>query len=174
MSLSRICEKIIRHIGAVCAWSLALLVVTILANVAARYAFNRPVTVFAELQWHLYGLAGMLGMAYTLAEDGHVRVDLFHMKFPDAVKRWLEAGILLFLVMPFSAYLAWTGWDFAAGAFRIGERSALPGGLPARWIVKGLIPLGAAILFVEALAKLVLVVTGKWPVEKSDEVTSLD
>jgi TRAP-type mannitol/chloroaromatic compound transport system permease small subunit len=65
-------------VGRTTAWLVVGMVLLICYDVAMRYLFNQGSIALQELQWHLFSLIFLLGGAYTLKHDGHVRVDLIH------------------------------------------------------------------------------------------------
>ena len=135
------------------AWLLGILLLAILGNVVLRYLFDHPLTKFSELQRHLYAFTAMVGVSYALMTDAHVRVDLLYGRFPLNVRRSIETVSLLVLLVPLCVFLIIEGWEFTATSWRLGESSALPGGLPFRWVVKGLIPAGSGCLLLAALVR---------------------
>jgi TRAP-type mannitol/chloroaromatic compound transport system permease small subunit len=84
----------------------------------------------------------MLGAAYTLRHDKHVRVDILYTRLPKRRKAWINAiGTLIFLI-PFCLLIIWTSQNYVLAAWRIKEGSPNPGGLPAWYLLKTAIPLG--------------------------------
>jgi TRAP-type mannitol/chloroaromatic compound transport system permease small subunit len=139
------------RVGTAAAWLYPLLVAVLVVNVALRYGFSRGFIELEELQWHLYAAAFLLGFAYTYAVDEHVRVDLLRARFSARTRAWIELlGCLLFL-FPFAALLTDHAWDFFWRSWTLGERSAMPSGLPARYLIKGVLVLAMALLALQAL-----------------------
>ena len=125
-------------------------------DVVMRYVFRQGSVALQELEWHLFAAIFLLGAAYTLQHDDHVRVDLIYSsRFIDVrLRRYIDiAGTLCFL-LPFCALVIWASAPFVYDAWLHGEVSPDPGGLSYRWAVKALIPLGFALLFVQGLADL--------------------
>jgi TRAP-type mannitol/chloroaromatic compound transport system permease small subunit len=92
-----------------------------------------------ELQWHLYALGWMIGLAYALKLDGHVRVDVLADRLAPRTRAWIELFGLLLLVLPLCYIMLTYGWPFVQRSWQLNEVSAAPGGLPARWIIKSVI-----------------------------------
>lgn len=158
-------ERVMALFSSAISWLFAVLLLAILANVALRYLFDRPLTVLSELQWHLYACTAMVGLSHAMANDAHVRVDLLYSRLSLTARRIVETASILLLLIPLCVFLVAHGWDFAATSWRLGESSVLPGGLPFRWIVKGLIPLGATMLVLSSLARCVRL----WVRDESEE-----
>ena len=128
-------------------------------NAIARYAgrftdLNLSSNAYLELQWYLFSALFLLGAAYTLKRDEHVRVDVLHAVLPARVRLWIEfSGTVLFLI-PFCVFMIWSSWFTVYQSWRILENSPDPGGLP-RYPVKTLIPLAFALLLLQGVAHLI-------------------
>jgi len=107
------------------------------------------------LEWHLFAFIFLIGAAYALKHDRHVRVDVFYANFTEKQQAWVNLiGTLLFLI-PFCIIIIYTSIRFAANAYAIQEGSPDPGGLPARYIVKAAIPIGFILLLLQACSLLI-------------------
>jgi TRAP-type mannitol/chloroaromatic compound transport system permease small subunit len=128
-------------IGVFSATLLLLLVLNVFYDVVMRYLFNDVSIGMQELEWHLFSMVFLFGVAYTLKADGHVRVDVIYERL--SVKKRAVIDILgtLLFIWPFCFLVAGYGIGFAYEAYDINEMSGDPGGLPYRWIIKGMISL---------------------------------
>lgn len=146
-------DRVNEMIGRVSAWLVVGLVGLTLYDVAMRYLFRSGSIAAQELEWHLFGIIILLGAAWTLQRDEHVRVDLFYAS-PRLTERHRAlidiAGNLLFL-LPFAVLVMWSSVPFVYDAFVRGEISPDPGGLTHRWLLKAAIPLGFGMLAAQAL-----------------------
>ncbi len=150
--ISNAIDQLNESIGRGIAWLTTALVLLICYDVAARYLFNTTSAGMVELEWHLFSFIFLLGAAYALRHDRHVRVDVFYQNFSEKKKAWINLmGCLLFLI-PFCLVTIDASWKFTMNAFRIQEGSPDPGGLPARYIVKAAIPVGFSLLLLQALS----------------------
>ncbi len=147
-------DKFILKTGSWIAWCYALLVAVIILQVVLRYGFARGLVVLEELQWHLYAVGVMFGISYAQATNSHIRVDLLHTRLSRKTQRIFEILGILLLLMPFIAVIFIHSLDFVADSFRINERSDAPTGLPYRWLIKSVIPISFAMLFLAALSRL--------------------
>ena len=139
-------------IGKGVSWLTTVLVLVICYDVAARYLFNTSSAGIVELEWHLFSFIFLLGAAYALKHDKHVRVDVFYQNFSPKTQAWVNLlGTLLFLI-PFCYITIITSLKFTRNAYAINEGSPDPGGLPARFIVKGAIPIGFLLLLLQAIS----------------------
>lgn len=104
-----------------------------------------------ELEWHFFSATFMLGMAYALKKDGHVRVDIFYDKFSSKKKAMVNIfGTVVFL-LPFIVLILIYGFNFAQNSFFLGEQSGDPGGLPYRFIIKSFVPLSGFFLLLSSI-----------------------
>ncbi len=141
-------------VGRAVAWLTTALVLVIGYDVAGRYLFNTSSAGVVELEWHLFSFIFLLGAAYALKHDRHVRVDVFYQNFSPKQQAWVNLiGTLLFL-LPFCFVVVRESWQFAVNAWAIQEGSPDPGGLPARYVVKAAIPLGFLLLLLQGLSLL--------------------
>lgn len=139
---------------AVC-WLALLLVLVTAYETGQRYLFRQASTALQELTWHIYSVLFLLGFAYTLKHDGHVRVDIFYDRMSPRVKALVNLFSMVFLLVPFCLLMIWLSWDWVVRAYEIGERSGDPGGLPARWVLKAMIPVGFGLLVLQGLGEIV-------------------
>ena len=156
-------DRIIEWTGSKISWLTGLLVLIICYDVIMRYLFNSSSVAIYELEWHIFALIFLLGAAFALKHDRHVRVDVFYSKFPKKIKALVNLlGTLLFL-LPFCWILVTEGFDFVANSFRFLESSPDPGGLPSRYLIKGAIPIGFSLLLIQAISLIcssILVLSG--------------
>jgi TRAP-type mannitol/chloroaromatic compound transport system permease small subunit len=132
-----------------------LMMLTLSAVVVLRYGFNIGIIAMQELVSYLHASVFMLGTAYALQQDSHVRVDIFYRNFSPRVKAWVNCvGGIIFL-MPLCGYFLMSSWDFVVLSWTVKETSAEPGGLPAVFLFKSLIPLMAIMLSLQALAEII-------------------
>ena len=116
------------------------LVAVIVAQVALRRGLGGGFVALEELQWHLYAVAVMFGVVHLQAADKHVRVDALSRRFSRKTKRIIEVAGIVLLFIPFCAVVFLHGLDFVSDSWRVNERSDSPVGLPARWVIKSVIP----------------------------------
>lgn len=109
---------------------------------------------FAELQWHLFALLIMMGGAYVLTEDRHIRVDIVSSRMSARSNALVDLiGDLVFL-LPFYAFVLWFSWDYMERAYLINEQSN-SGGLIDRYLVKATLPMGCALLIGAGVGRII-------------------
>ena len=131
------------------------LIVLMVTSVLARYLFQISYAWFDELLWHTFGLSFLLASAYTLSQDGHVRVDIFYQKYSAKTKAWVEVGGIFFFMIPLCGILAFYGYFYATNSFQTGEISGSPNGLPYRWAIKSVIPFSFLLLLLQGFSHLI-------------------
>lgn len=152
LRLANAIDAVSIRVGRAAAWLYPVLVAVLIVNVALRYGFSRGFIELEELQWHLYAAAFLLGFAYTYAVDEHVRVDLLRARMSPRTRHWVELLGALLLLLPFASLLAYHSWEFFVRSWEFGERSSMPSGLPARWIIKFVLLAAMTLLSVQALS----------------------
>jgi TRAP-type mannitol/chloroaromatic compound transport system permease small subunit len=135
-------------------WLLPALVLLCSGLVLARYAFAaNSIAAQEALQW-LHSLIFLLGTAGTLQAGKHVRVDVLQQRWSQRTQAALDAFGYLLLVLPFAGFMLWVSLDYVGASWALRESSREPGGLPAVYLLKSLIPLTAGLLAVQAVAEL--------------------
>ena len=142
--------------GRCLSWLVLVMVMIIVYDLFMRFFFQISSVALQELEWHLFALLFLLGAAYTLKHNAHVRVDVFYQsRLMDERKRAMVniAGVIFFL-FPFCLLVVISSIPFVATSFNIGEGSPDAGGLPYRFLLKAAIPLGFALLLLQGLSLL--------------------
>ena len=138
-------------------WSILLMLVVGAWNVVGRYlglalGMSLSSNALIEAQWALFSVAFLMGLAYTLQRNGHVRVDVLHSHWSARKQRRIELGGTLLLLLPFAVMVLLVSLLPAVQSWQIWEQSPDPNGLPRYWI-KSLIPLGFGLLALQGLAQ---------------------
>lgn len=122
-----------------------------------RYLFRSGSIGLQELEWHLFSIIFLIGAAYTLKHDEHVRLDiLYQSKFlNDRSRAWVDVFGAMFLLLPFCLLIIISAWPFISQAYIHNEASPDPGGLPARWLIKTMIPAGFCLLLLQAISEII-------------------
>lgn len=147
-------EAFIDLIGKLTQYLTLAMILLVATNVLLRYAFSFGSVWAQELEWHLLAAVILFGMSYALQRGDNVRVDVFYADFSPRKKFFVNLlSNLLMLAM--AAFFIKLSWAYVGQAYAIGETSADPGGIPWRWAVKGLIPLGFGLLFLQTVGALI-------------------
>jgi len=150
-------NKISEGIGRLSSWLVVLMVLLVCYDVAMRYLFQAGSIALQEAEWHLFALIFLLGGAYTLKHDEHVRVDIFYRARWMTVKHRAMIDIFgcLFMLLPFCVLMIYSSIPFVMQSYGWGETSPDPGGLSYRWLLKAMIPFGFALLMLQGVAMIV-------------------
>jgi len=147
----KIIDKSIRYLGYFSAFIVTVLVLLVVYDATARYLFSTGSIALQELEWHLFDAIILFGIAYTLRENAHVRVDIFYASYSEKNKALINIISSLFFILPFSILIIYIGIDFVHLSFIQNEASSNPGGLEYRYLVKALLPISFVFLTLQAL-----------------------
>ncbi len=145
-------ESMIDWIGRGTAWICMALVLLVAFNVILRYVFRLGPVALQELEWHLMSPIALIGMSYALRHGDHVRVDIFFDRFGRTLQEWVDLTASVVTVV-IAVIIFKLSLGFVDQAYSIGEGSPDPGGLPHRFLLRAFIPLGFALLGVQAAAQ---------------------
>jgi TRAP-type mannitol/chloroaromatic compound transport system permease small subunit len=134
--LLRSIERLSGVSGHVTAWLVAPLILATVYDVGARYLFTAPTQWAYEIGYMMMGAHALLGMAFTLREGGHVRIDAFSQKFSQGTKAVIDLiGYVVFL-LPCLIWMTWSLWGYWMSSFNMGERSGQSAWNPLIWPFK--------------------------------------
>lgn len=153
--------RLVHHIDKVAIWSGSLvswliipMVSALVYEVVARYFFNAPTIWAYDVTFITYGTFFMLGAAYTLQRNGHIRTDSFYGDWPAERQGMVDTiCYLLFFFPPLLIFLFVT-WDYFAVSYMRGERSVTSPWLPPIWPLKAVLPLSCLLLLTQGVAEL--------------------
>ncbi|NEO43415.1 MAG: TRAP transporter small permease subunit [Moorea sp. SIO4A3] len=157
LRISRVIDSFNERIGRLTYWILPLMILIGVWNVVGRYlgrfiGENLSSNGFIETQWYLFDLVFLLGAAYTLKHNGHVRVDVFYKSLrPKAQAIANLIGTLLFLI-PFCIMVIYFSWGAIVNSWTIQEMSPDPGGLP-RYPIKSMIIVSFGLLILQGISE---------------------
>ncbi|MFQ3237018.1 MAG: TRAP-type mannitol/chloroaromatic compound transport system permease small subunit [Paraglaciecola sp.] len=143
----RICQLV--------SWCSLLIVIITLLIVVLRYGFNAGWIAMQESVMYFHAMIFLLGSAYTLRVNEHVRVDIFYRQFSRYGKARVDFFGTLLLLMPVNFFILFTSWTYVANAWELLESSPQAGGLPLVFMLKSLILAFAVSMTLQGLAELV-------------------
>lgn len=147
-------DAVTEWVGRLAAWLVLVAVLVSAVNAIVRKVFDSSSNAWLELQWYLFGAVFMLGAAWVLKNNGHIRIDVLSSKLSQRSRDWIDLiGHGLFL-LPFTVLLTWLSVPYVIASFREGEMSYNAGGLII-WPAKALILAGFVLLLLQAIAELV-------------------
>jgi TRAP-type mannitol/chloroaromatic compound transport system permease small subunit len=147
-------ERLVDWIGRATSWLALAIVVLMATNVVLRYLFSYGSVWSQELEWHLLAPLILFAIAYAMLKGEHVRVDVAYTHFSERNKQLVNA-ISAVLCLAISGLIVWFSVKYVQQAYVIDEKSADPGGLTHRWVLKAFIPAGFVLLALQSVAELV-------------------
>lgn len=147
-------DKLTSGIGKLFAWLFVPLTYTLVHEVVATKVFSRPTVWAFDVSYMLYGTIFMMGAAYTLANDGHVRGDMLYRLWPARVQASIDLILYVLVFFPAMVAMLLAGWSYASYSFSIGERSLQSPFGPIIWPLKMVIPITAALMLLQGVAQI--------------------
>ena len=157
--ISAVIDRLNDRIGAAIQWLALVMVIVGAFNAIARYmgrytSLSLSSNAYLELQWYLFSLIFLMGAAYGLNHDYHVRVDVLYARLGRRARAWIDLiGSALFLA-PFAFVMLWISWGPVVNSWAILETSPDPGGLP-RYPIKTVILVSFFLLLLQAVSEIV-------------------
>jgi len=150
---ARALERLSSFIGRLGAWLIVALMLVIITDVTLRHWFVIGSTKLQELEWHLHGGLFLLCLGWAYTKGAHVRIELISERFSPRTQAWIELLGCLLLLLPYVIAILHFGVDYTSFSYAFNESSASATGLPDRWIIKGAIVFGFAILGIAGVAR---------------------
>ena len=158
-------DQISTWVGKAFSWLIVVLMLLVCAEVFKRYALNAPTAWIFDANNMLYGTLFMMGGAYTLAHDGHVRGDFFYGSLKPRTQASLDLVLYFIFFLPGIAALTWAGWTYFQDSLAIHEQTFNADPIPL-YPFKFVIPVAGAIVLMQGLAEMlrcvVCIRTGVW------------
>jgi TRAP-type mannitol/chloroaromatic compound transport system permease small subunit len=174
MSIQKIlhtAEGISTWVGKAFAWLIVALMLLVVAEVFKRYALNMPTAWVFDASNMLYGTLFMMGGAYALAHDGHVRGDFLYGSMKPRTQAALDLVLYIAFFLPGVAALTWSGWTYFGDSLRIHETTFNATPLPV-YPFKAIIPIAGALVLMQGLSEMLRCVvclrTGEWTARLKD------
>jgi len=154
LQLAHWIDRLNQAIGRGAAWLILVTVLISAGNAVVRKAFNMSSNSLLEIQWSLFAAVFLLGAAYTLLKNEHVRIDLLSSRGGPRMQAWVDIlGALLFL-LPLCGVMLYYAWPFFWDSYQSQEWSSSPGGL-ILWPAKFLVPACFALLALQGVSEII-------------------
>jgi TRAP-type mannitol/chloroaromatic compound transport system permease small subunit len=154
MPLARAIDRLGSALGVIASWLVLLACLISAGNATIRYLFSSSSNAWLELQWYMFAGMVLLGSAYTLRVNEHVRVDLFYGIVSDKTRHWIDlVGGAVFL-LPMCLVMIWFTWPWFVQSWTLNESSSNAGGL-IRWPVILLLPVGFTLILLQGLSEMI-------------------
>src|SRR5688572_19772887 len=165
-------DRLSAWFGKAFAWAIMVMILGIGYEVFARYLFNAPTSWAFDLSYIMYGTLFMMGGAYTLSRDAHVRGDFIYRLWKPRTQALVELILYVFFFFPGVIALILAGWKYAARSWRFLEVSVnSPAGIPV-FQFKTIIVAAGVLLFIQGIAQvfrcIICLRTGEWLRAKDD------
>ena len=154
LKLSRLIDAMSEAIGKLVMWLILAAVAISAGNAIMRKAFDMSSNAYLEIQWYLFAAVFMLGAGYVMLRNGHVRIDFISGKLSRRTNAIVDAAGIVIFVIPLCLILVNLSWPVFERSWTSGEMSQNAGGL-IRWPVQLLIPVGFALLALQAVSELI-------------------
>ena len=154
LQLSRLIDRLSEWVGRWLAWLVLIMVLISAANASVRKAFSISSNAFLEIQWYLFAAVFLLASGYTLLRQEHVRIDVILSRFSRRTQVKVEIFGLIVFLLPFVYEVISEVIPFVTIAYNSGEMSENAGGL-VRWPVYALLPIGFALLGLQAISEVI-------------------
>jgi TRAP-type mannitol/chloroaromatic compound transport system permease small subunit len=153
-------ESVIDLFGKVASWLTLSIVLLIVINVILRYSMSLGSVWAQELEWHLLAAMILFGISFSLLRGDNVRVDLFYANYTPQ-KKYIVDLVSAILTIIIAVFFVKLSINYVGQSFSIGEKSPDPGGIPMRWLVKSLIPIGFSLLALQGFAEMLRVIINR-------------
>jgi TRAP-type mannitol/chloroaromatic compound transport system permease small subunit len=176
LRFTRLIDELSRLVGLVAIWLVLFSALVSAFNALFRYSISGMIwiertygggvfgglvsfytqysNVLSEAVWYMFGGMVMLGGAWTLKLNEHVRVDLFYGAISEKARTWIDLLGGLFFLLPLCILLIWFTWPWFLQAWTQNIMSNAAGGLP-RWPVRLMLPLGFSVLLLQGIAEII-------------------
>jgi TRAP-type mannitol/chloroaromatic compound transport system permease small subunit len=145
-------DAVTDRIGKAIAWLVPVMMLVQFTIVVLRYVLGTHSVAMQESVMYLHALVFMLAAAWTLHDDGHVRVDILYRRLSERGRAWVDLLGTLFLLFPVVGFITLSSLGYVAGSWAILERSP-DGGLPAVFLLKSLILVMMGLLALQGVAQ---------------------
>lgn len=147
-------EDVNNFFGTVSSFLVLLLILLVSSTVILRYVFSIGFTWLQDLYIWVHASFIMLGIAYTLNKDGHVRIDILYRNFSKSNKKKINLLGSVFFGLPVCYFIIFKGYDYFLRSYLVGEDSKETGGLPNLFILKFFIFFFGILLLIEIINKI--------------------
>jgi TRAP-type mannitol/chloroaromatic compound transport system permease small subunit len=140
--------------GKLVSWMVLPMSFSLVYEVVARYVFNAPTIWASDVSQILYGMFFMLGSAYALQRQQHIRTDFLYGKWSARTRGLVDAGCYVFLYFPALVFFLWVGSEFFYRSYLFNERIVTSPWMPIIWPLKLAIPVSTALLLIQGMSEL--------------------
>ena len=147
-----IIEGVNLRVGQAMGWMMLALVLLVTGDVISRYVFNTGAVIVQESEWWMFSIIFLMCAGYTFLYNEHVRVDIIYSRLSQKWQHVVDLGSAFVFLFPMCVLVIWTSKWYIEDSWHVGEYSADPGGMCCYYVLKGMIPLGFSLLFLQGIA----------------------
>jgi len=140
--------------GKIVGWFIFPMIFSLVFEVVARYLFNAPTIWAGDVSQILYGMFFMLGSAYALQRQQHIRTDFIYGKWSIRTRGMVDAALYILFYFPALGFFLWVGSDFAYRSILFNERIVTSAWMPIIWPLKLAIPVSTLLLLIQGVSEL--------------------
>ena len=157
--LQNIIDNITDKIGYFVSYLIVVMVFLVIVILFLRYVLNIGNVALQESVMYLHAIFFMLGIAFAIKENSHVKIDIFANKLNSKQKNIIFILGTLFFIIPFSFFIMYISADMVSKSWLIMEQSGEAGGLNFVYILKSIIPLTGFLIFLQSISELIKKIT---------------
>lgn len=147
-----LCARLDRLTGIICGLACGILILSVLSTVVARLGFDAGRIELQNLAGYAFAILLVMAVPYTLARDGHVRVEVLSERLSPAYRHRADLGALMLFLIPVFGLLAWAFLPDLAYSWSIREGAVETGGLGGVYLVKTMLPVAAGLTILQGIA----------------------
>lgn len=171
-------DKLSAWFGKAFGWLIVLMTFGVSYEVVVRYIFNSPTPWSLDVSFIMYGTLFMVGGAYTLSRNGHVRGDFLYRLWKPQTQAKLDLLLYILFFFPGVTALVLSGWKYSSRSWSYTEVSVnSPAGIPI-FQFKSIIVLAGILLFIQGIAQIfrciLCIREGYWRQAEEDVVETED
>jgi TRAP-type mannitol/chloroaromatic compound transport system permease small subunit len=151
--LARQIDRFQDVLGRALSWLMLAMVLTVFFDVVSRYLLARTYVFTQELEWYIFAVAYLMAGGYVMLWDEHVRVDIMYSRMSPRKRAWVDFVLLFVFFFPSALLVIYTTWPFFRNAWTVYEGSPDPGGIPARWALKGVIIVAFSTMVIQGVSE---------------------
>ncbi len=148
-------DTLTKKIGFLTAFLALTLALLIGYDAMMRYLFSAGSIALQEVEWHIFDIVFLFGLAYALKHDKHVRVDIFFANYSTQTKAMVQIFSMVFFLIPFSLFFLHGAFEMSMQSYLQHEVSSDPGGFTHRFLIKGVLFLAFVLLVLQAISEIV-------------------
>ena len=172
-----IADAISAWFGKAFAWCILIMTFGVGYEVFVRYVLRDPTSWAFDLSYIMYGALFMMGGAYTLSRDGHVRGDFLYRLWRPQTQAKVELVLYFVFFFPGILALIIAGWKYASRSWRYHEVSVMsPANVPI-FQFKTIIVAAGVLLLIQGITQvcrcILCIRTGSWP-QHAEDVEELE